>query len=162
MWLALHKLGPFRMTMGKETEPQQYVEKNNILNQLDEAFGFMCTHISQDLLFHLEGLRTSKEAWYMLESLFENKMSFEGTYWRMISFPYIPAFSNLFNNSSQNTSHQYCNAKNVDWRGKISSLCCLYLARLALSTQYLSLHSILEVFSSLIGRFLLQMLLLSP
>ena len=53
MQVALHKLGLFRMTMGRETEPQQYVEKNKFLNRLDESFDFMCTHISQDILFHL-------------------------------------------------------------------------------------------------------------
>ena len=56
--------------MGRETEPHQYVEKNKILNWLDEAFGFMCTHISQDILFHLEGLRTLKEDWDKLEYFF--------------------------------------------------------------------------------------------
>ena len=30
----------------------------------------MCTHISRDILFHIEGLRTSKEAWDKIESLF--------------------------------------------------------------------------------------------
>ena len=70
MQVALHNIGIFRMTMGRETEPQQYVEKNKFLIRLDEAFGFMCTHISQDILFHLEGLRTLKEALDNLESLF--------------------------------------------------------------------------------------------
>ena len=70
MQVALHKLGLFRMTMGREVEPQQYVEKNKFLNWLDEAFDFMCTHISRDFLFHLKGLRTPKEAWDKLESLF--------------------------------------------------------------------------------------------
>ena len=58
MLVSLCKLGLFRMTMGIETKPQQYIEKKKILNQLDEAFRFMCTHISWDILFHLEGLRT--------------------------------------------------------------------------------------------------------
>ena len=58
------------MTMGRETEPQHHAKKNKFLNWLDEAFGFMCTHISRDLLFHLEGLRTPKEAWDKLESMF--------------------------------------------------------------------------------------------
>ena len=70
MQVSLCKIGMFRMTMGRETEPQQYVKKNKLLNQLDEAFSFMCTHISRDLLFHLEGLRNLKEAWYKLEYLF--------------------------------------------------------------------------------------------
>ena len=61
MQVALHKLVLFRMTMGRETEPQQYAEKNNFLNRLDESFGYMCTHISWDILFHLEGLRNPKE-----------------------------------------------------------------------------------------------------
>ena len=63
MQVSLCKLGLFRMIIGRETKPQQYVEKNKFFNQLDKAFGFMCTHISRDLLFHLEGPRTSKEAW---------------------------------------------------------------------------------------------------
>ena len=55
--------------MGRETVPHHPIEKNNFLNWLDEAFGFLCTHISQDLLFHLEGLKTPKEYWENLESL---------------------------------------------------------------------------------------------
>ena len=70
MQVSLRKLGLFRMTMGRETEPHKYVEKNKFLNRLDESFSFMCTHISQDLLFHLEGLRTPKEDWDKLKSLF--------------------------------------------------------------------------------------------
>ena len=48
------------------------------LNRLDEAFGFMCTHISRDLLFHLEGLRTPKESWDKLESLFGKQDEIRG------------------------------------------------------------------------------------
>ena len=70
MQVSLRNIGLYRMTMGRETKPQQHVEKNKFLNRLDEAFGFMCTHISRDILFHLEGLRTPKEAWDKLESLF--------------------------------------------------------------------------------------------
>ena len=63
MKMALHNKGLYRMTMGREVEPQQYVEKSKFLNWLDEAFDFMCIHISRDILFHLEGLKTPKEAW---------------------------------------------------------------------------------------------------
>ena len=70
MQVSLCNLILFRMTMGREIEPQQYVEKKKFLNWLDEAFDFMCTHISRDILFHIEGLRTLKEAWDKLESLF--------------------------------------------------------------------------------------------
>ena len=58
------------MKMGREAEPQQYVEKSKFLNWLDEAFDFMCFHVSRDLLFHLQGLRTPKEVWENLEYLF--------------------------------------------------------------------------------------------
>ena len=70
MQVALHNIGLFRMTMGREIGPQQYVEKNKFSNRLDEAFNFMCTQISWDILFHLEGQRTLKEAWDNIESLF--------------------------------------------------------------------------------------------
>ena len=70
MQIALCNKRLFRMTMGIEVEPQQHVEKSKFLNHLDEAFGFMCIHISRDILFHLEGLRTPKEVWDKLESMF--------------------------------------------------------------------------------------------
>ena len=57
MQVSLCKLILFRMAMGRENNPQQHVEMNFFLNRLDEAFNFMCTHISQDILFHIEGLR---------------------------------------------------------------------------------------------------------
>ena len=60
----------FRMKMGREVEPHQYVEKSKFLNRLDEAFDFICIHISRDLLFHLEGIRTPKEAWDNIEFFF--------------------------------------------------------------------------------------------
>ena len=62
----------------REIEPQQYVKKNNFLNSLDETFGFMCTHISRDILFHLEGLRTPREYWENLESLFGKQDELRG------------------------------------------------------------------------------------
>ena len=64
--------------MGRATESQQHVEKNKFLNRLDEAFGFMCTHISWDILFHLEGLGTMKEAWEKLESLIGIQYELQG------------------------------------------------------------------------------------
>ena len=68
----------FRMKMGREDEPQQYVENNKFLNRHDEAFGFMCIHISKDLLFHLDGLKTPKEVWEKLESLFGKQDEMRG------------------------------------------------------------------------------------
>ena len=68
--VSLHKLSMFMMKKGRETKPQQHVEKNKFLNRLDESFNFMCTHISQDIFFHLEGLRNLKESWENIEYLF--------------------------------------------------------------------------------------------
>ena len=55
--------------MWREAEPHHPAKKNKFLNHLDEDFDFLCTHISRDLLFHLEGLRTPKEYWDNIEVL---------------------------------------------------------------------------------------------
>ena len=78
MQVALQNISLYRMTMGREIEPQQHVEKNKFSNRLDEAFGFMCTHMSWDVLFNLEGLRTLKEAWEKLEYLFGRQDELQG------------------------------------------------------------------------------------
>ena len=64
--------------MGRETYSHHPTEKNKFLNRLDEAFGFLCTRISQDILFHLEGLNTLKEDWENIESLFGKQDELQG------------------------------------------------------------------------------------
>ena len=44
-------------------------EKAIFLNKKDEAFRFLCLSIS-DLLFHLSGLKTPKEIWDKLDTLY--------------------------------------------------------------------------------------------
>ena len=78
MQVSSCQLGLFRMTMGREIEPHNPAEKNKFLNQLEEAFGFLCTHISWDILFHPEGLKTSKESWEKIESLFGKQDELRG------------------------------------------------------------------------------------
>ena len=75
------KKGYFRIILGREVEPHHPAKRNNFLNHLDEAFDYLCTHISIDLLFHLEGLRTPREAWEKLEDLFGNKDEHQGHIW---------------------------------------------------------------------------------
>ena len=70
MRVSLGNKGLFGMITGRESEPQHPAEKNKFMNPLNEAFGFLCTHISRDFLFHLEYLRTPKESWEKLEVLF--------------------------------------------------------------------------------------------
>ena len=78
MHLALRKHGYFRIILGREAEPHHPIEKNKFMNRLDEAFGYLCTHISRDLLFRLEGLRTPREAWEKIEDLFGKQDELQG------------------------------------------------------------------------------------
>ena len=70
MQISLHNKGLYRMTMGKVTEPHQYIDELKHLDRPDESFCYMCIHVSRELLFHLYGLKTPKEVWDKLESLF--------------------------------------------------------------------------------------------
>ena len=78
MQLALCKHGYLRIILGRNAEPHHPVEKNKFLNSCDEAFKYLCTYISRDLLFHLEGLRTPRETWEKLESLFNKQDELRG------------------------------------------------------------------------------------
>ena len=78
MHLSFRKHGYFRIILGREVEPHFPVERNKFLNRLDEAFSYLCTHVSRDLLFHLEGLRTPREAWEKLEFFFGNQYELRG------------------------------------------------------------------------------------
>ena len=78
MQLALRKHGYHMIIHGWEVEPHQPVEWNKFLNHCDEAFGYLCTYISRDLLFHLEGLRTPREVWEKLDSLFNKQDELRG------------------------------------------------------------------------------------
>ena len=73
MQIVLHNKGLYRVIMFKDVKPQQPLENSKYINKMDEAFGFMCIHISRELLFHLDGLKTPKEVWKNLESLFGKK-----------------------------------------------------------------------------------------
>ena len=60
MEIVLPNKGLYKVTMGREVKPQQYIEKSKYLNKIYESFGFMCIHISRELLFHLDGLKIPK------------------------------------------------------------------------------------------------------
>ena len=63
MKIALHNKSLYKVTMGKEVKPLIVIENSKYLNKLDEAFGFMCIHISREFLFHLDSLKTPREVW---------------------------------------------------------------------------------------------------
>ena len=73
MEIQLHSRGLYRVTMDTEYEDGLAIEKSRFLNKKDEAFGFLCLSISRDLLFHLAGLKTPKEIWDKLETLYGKK-----------------------------------------------------------------------------------------
>ena len=70
MEIQLHSIGLYRVTMDTEPEPGFSIDKSIFLNKKDESFGFLCLSVSQDLLFHLDGLKTPKEIWDKLETLY--------------------------------------------------------------------------------------------
>ena len=72
MELQLHSKGLHRVTMDTKVEPGSAIEKSRFLNKKDEAFGFLCLSISDDLLFHLTDMKKPKEIWDKLESLYKN------------------------------------------------------------------------------------------
>ena len=78
MHLALRKHVYHGIMHGWEPEPHQPVEWNKFLNQCDEAFGYLCTYISRDLLFHLKGLRTPRESWEKPDRLFNKQDELRG------------------------------------------------------------------------------------
>ena len=70
MEIQLCSRGLYRVTMDTKEEPASVIDKARFLNKKDEAFGFLCLFVSQDLLFHLSGLKTPKEIWDKLETLY--------------------------------------------------------------------------------------------
>ena len=71
--LDLRKHGYHNIIHGWDPKPHQRVERNKFLNRYDEAFGYLCTYIYTDHLFHLEGLRTPGESWEKLDILFNKQ-----------------------------------------------------------------------------------------
>ena len=76
--MALRKYGYLRIILGREDESHHPVERNKFLNHLDEYSSYLCTHISIDILFHLEGLRTPKKYWENIEDLFGKQDELRG------------------------------------------------------------------------------------
>ena len=63
MEIELRSRGIYRVTMDTKDEPGSTIDKSIFLNKKDEAFGFLCLSVSQDLLFHLSRLKTPKKIW---------------------------------------------------------------------------------------------------
>ena len=68
--IFLRVKGIYMVTMETEAEPNAAAEKIKWHNRRDEAYGLLCLSISRDLLFHLDGLTSSNEAWENLIDIF--------------------------------------------------------------------------------------------
>ena len=60
----------YRVTMDTEVESIHSVDKEKYQNKLDEEYGCLFLSISIDILFHINGLKTPKEIWDNIASLF--------------------------------------------------------------------------------------------
>ena len=63
----------FRLIEEIEAVPILNHEKEKHLNRLDEAHGYLFSSVSRDLRFHIQGLKTLKEIWDKLASLFDKQ-----------------------------------------------------------------------------------------
>ena len=59
--------------MNIELEPNAVTEKKKYWNKMDEAYGFLYFSISKDIIFHISGLKTPKDIWDHLATLFDKK-----------------------------------------------------------------------------------------
>ena len=71
--MQLHSKRLYRVAMDTEVEPIHYVDKEKYWNKLDEAYRCLCLSISRDVLFHINGLKTPKEVWDNISSLFDKQ-----------------------------------------------------------------------------------------
>ena len=69
--------------MDIKEEPTSVTDKAIFLNKKYEEFMFLCFSIFWDLLFHLQGLKTPKEIWDKLETLYGKQLENEYTSLRM-------------------------------------------------------------------------------
>ena len=76
--ILLRAKGLYRVTMATEAEPNATAEKTKWHNRRDEAYGLLCLSISRDLLFRLDGLKSSNEVWEKIEDIFGNKDEMRG------------------------------------------------------------------------------------
>ena len=69
----LRTKGLFRLIEEAEEEPNSDKDKAKYMNRLDEAHGHLLSSVSRDLRFHIQGLKTPKEVWDKLASLFDKQ-----------------------------------------------------------------------------------------
>jgi hypothetical protein len=78
MIMHLRRRGLYRLTMNTKIEPTSAIEKSKYLNQMDEAFGTICSPISLELLFHISSCKTPNESWTTMEEIFGKQDKIRG------------------------------------------------------------------------------------
>jgi hypothetical protein len=70
MIIHIQGRGLYRLTMNLEAIPTSTIEKSKYLNQINEAFGTICSLIAPELLFHISSCKTTNESWTTMEGIF--------------------------------------------------------------------------------------------
>ena len=63
----------FKLIEEIESVPALDNDKEKYLNMLDEAHGHLFSSVSIDIQFHIQGLKTPKEIWDNISSLFDKQ-----------------------------------------------------------------------------------------
>ena len=71
MVVMLRTKGLFRIIEEIEEEPDSDKDKAKYMNRLDESHGHLLSSVSKYLWFHILELKTPKEVWDKLASLFD-------------------------------------------------------------------------------------------
>ena len=73
MGVLLRTKNLFRITEETKEVPVLNHDKEKYWNRLDEAHGYLFSSVSQDLWFHIQGLKNPKEIWDKISSLFDKQ-----------------------------------------------------------------------------------------
>ena len=78
MEILLREKVLYMVTMETKADPNAAVDKIKWHIRRDEACGLLCLSISKDLLFHLDGLKSSNELWEKLVEIFGKTYEMRG------------------------------------------------------------------------------------
>ena len=73
MVVMLHTKHLFKLIEEIEEVPESDKDKAKYMNRIDESHGHLLSSVSKDLWFHIQELKTPKEVWDKLSSLFDKQ-----------------------------------------------------------------------------------------
>ena len=148
--------------MDTEFEPESAIEKSRFLNKKDEAFSFLCLSISDDLVFHLTDLKTLKEIWDKLESLYGNHDDMRVYQLENELMSLQPSNFETLNDFFTKFKNIVFLLKQCKVEKEYDQLILDILSKSGLIIQFLFLHSVLGISQHPDGRCLHSMPSLSP